>query len=457
MSLNVLHLKQEDLDTLEKRANYTVSVVGCKHAGVFHAWLAIEKGFKVYCADADRTVLNGIAKGKMPFIQNEIALKMKNCVKSGILNLTTDIKMAAAQSNIIIITIPVEVDDKGKANYSKIENVCKQVGLGFRRGSLVILTSTVGVGIVQSLIRESLENASGLKCGVDFGLAYSPIKSLDGQMPEAIRKGERVVAAFDMNSLNAASTFLEAITECALKKTLNVKAAEVAAIFEAIQNNVNVALAREFAVFCEKAGIDHMEVAKLSRSETVLRFSAAYFDDTYCVEPRFFFEDSETFNIKARILKAANDVNAAMAKHAANLVRDALKGCSKTMRRARIAVLGITRLRNTKAPWKGAALELIRMLNAVGARLSVYDPYVTVEEAHEISNLKRSLVDALEGADCAVILTGHEVFRSLNLKELKVIMKMPAAIVDLEGIVEPFTVEKEGFIYRGLGRGVWTK
>ncbi|MEM3577652.1 MAG: nucleotide sugar dehydrogenase [Candidatus Bathyarchaeia archaeon] len=457
MSLNFLNIRPEDLDATEKRTNYTVGVIGCKHIGIFHAWLSIEKGFKVYCADANRTILNDIAKGRIPFIQNEIALKMKNCAKSEALNLTTDAKTAAAQSNIIIITVHAEVDKKGKADYSKIVNACKQVGLGLHRGSLVVFASTVGVGTTQSLIRESLENASGLKCGVDFGLAYSPVKSLDGQTLETMGKGERIVAAFDKNSLNAASIFLKVITRCSLKKTLNVKAAEAAAIFEAIQSSANAALAREFAVFCEKAGIDHVEVAKLSKKDLSALFSALHFDDTHSIEPYFFLEDAENLNIKARVLKAANDVNTVIVKHAANLVRDALKGCSKTLRRARIAVLGVTRSRDSKAPLKSVAVELIRMLDAAGARLSVYDPYVTVEEASEISNLRKSLVDALEGADCAVILTSHDVFRRLNLKELKVVMKMPAAIVDLEGIVEPSAVEKEGFIYRGLGRGVWTK
>jgi UDP-N-acetyl-D-mannosaminuronate dehydrogenase len=94
------------------------------------------------------------------------------------------------------------------------------------------------------------------------------------------------------------------------------------------------------------------------------------------------------------------------------------------------------------------------MLTAKGVRLSVYDPYISLDEASEIPNFKKNLVDALEGADCVAILTGHDEFKHLNLKELKVVMKMPAAVVDFDGIMEPFEVEREGFIYRGLGRGV---
>jgi nucleotide sugar dehydrogenase len=449
---SALQVRPEDVDTSEKRAKYTVGVVGCGRIGVFHAWLSAEKGFKVYCADADRTMTSNIAKGKLPFIQREIALKLRNYVKNGVLSATTDIKAATSQSDIIIIAVPIEIDEKEKVDYSRVENVCKNVGLGLRRGSLVIVASVVGVGATQFLIKESLENASGFKCGVDFGLAYSPVQSSDEQTLETMAKSDRIVAASDKNSLDAASTFLGIITKASLKKTLNVKAVEAITLFEAIQNYVNNALAKEFAFFCEKAGVDYAELAKLNGKGLSLTFS----DDTPCREHNLFLEDSENLNLKIRIPKVAREINMAIAKHAANLIGDALKNCSKPMRRARIALLGIACVRNVKTPPKSVAIELIRMLSAKGARLSVYDPYISLDEI-EIPNFRKSLADALEGVDCVAIVTGHNEFKRLNLKELKVVMKMPAALVDLEGILEPLEVEKEGFIYRGLGRGVWTK
>jgi UDP-N-acetyl-D-mannosaminuronic acid dehydrogenase len=450
---SALQIKPEDIDTPEKRVKYTVGIIGCGRIGVFHAWLSAEKGFRVYCADTDRTIINNITKGKLPFIQREIALKLRNCVKSGLLNVTTDIKAATLQSSIIVITVPIEIDANKKIDYSRVENACKNVGLGLRQGSLIISASTVGVGFTQFFIRESLENASGLKCGVDFGLAYSPVQSADEQTLEAMTKRDRIVAAFDKSSLDAASTFLETITMSNMKKSLNVKVAEAVTIFEATQSDVNNALAREFAIFCEKAGVDYIEAAKLKGRDLPL----ALFDDTPHRESYLFLEDSENLNLKTRIPKVAREINMAIARHATNLIRDALKNCSKTMRRARIALLGITHGRNVKTAPKSITMELIKMLTAKGVRLNVYDPYISMDELSEIPNFKKSLADALEGADCLVILTGHNEFKRLNLKELKVVMKMPAALVDLDGILEPFEVEKEGFIYRGLGRGVWTK
>jgi UDP-N-acetyl-D-mannosaminuronate dehydrogenase len=111
-----------------------------------------------------------------------------------------------------------------------------------------------------------------------------------------------------------------------------------------------------------------------------------------------------------------------------------------------------------KSPPKHIVKKLTELLEARGAKVTVHDPYFSGEElAWMKTKFKKSLNDALEAADCIVVLTGHDQFRRLNLKKTSFAMKKPAAIVDFEGIFDAEKVEKEGFIYRGLGRGVWTK
>jgi UDP-N-acetyl-D-mannosaminuronate dehydrogenase len=140
-----------------------------------------------------------------------------------------------------------------------------------------------------------------------------------------------------------------------------------------------------------------------------------------------------------------------MVRHVVNLTQDTLRSCGKTLRRARVAVLGTTGPRTT-------ADTLVKMLEAKGAKVSIYDPMFSKNEPSEMTRVfKRSLNEAVEGTDCIVILTGHDQFKRLNLKKLRAVMKMPAAIIDLTGTIELQKVEKEGFIYRGLGRGVEKK
>jgi UDP-N-acetyl-D-mannosaminuronate dehydrogenase len=140
-----------------------------------------------------------------------------------------------------------------------------------------------------------------------------------------------------------------------------------------------------------------------------------------------------------------------MVRHAVNLTQDILRSCGKTLRRSRIAVLG--------ASGPGTSGEsFVRMLEAKGARISLYDPRAGKGEDTETAHIsKRTLNEAVENSDCIVILTAEGQFKRLNLKNLRSLMKTHAAVVDLVGLFEPVVVESEGFIYRGLGRGVETK
>jgi nucleotide sugar dehydrogenase len=459
MSSTILTVKPEEIDTIEKRRNYTISIIGCRQIGVLHAYLFAEAGFRTICVDADQTKVNSIMKGKLSILKSEMELKLRNLVKTGLLSATTDYKSAVSQSDIIAITMPVEFDRNKKANYSSIENACKLVGSKLRHGSIVIVISITGVGITQSLIKELLENTSGLKAETDFGLAYSPIQISKGQSLETLANQERIVAAADRNSLNAAANVLGTIAKGGIKKIADVKAAEAFTLFEAVQQDANVALANEFAVFCEKAGIDYFEAHKLASSDICHMIPLPTLSsESVRGEPYLLLEDSENLNLKLRIPEVAREVNEAIIKHAVNLTKDALIKCEKTLRRARISLLGITRTSNMKSQSKRTVKELAKMLEAKGAKISLYDPYFTGDESMEMqSNVKKNLSEALEGADCILILTGHDQFKRLNLKKTKMLMKTPAAIVDFEGVLEPDKVEKEGFIYRGFGRGVWKK
>lgn len=459
MSSSALQITPEDINNTEKRGKYTIAIIGCKETGVLHAHLFLQAGFNVVCADSDQTITSNLARGKTQFLRHEIELDLKKHLKTGRLTLTNDIKKATSESDIIAITIPAKIDRKKKVDYSSVEHACKQVGSALRRGSVIITMTATAVGMMEGSIKGTLENASGFKAGTDFGLAFSPSQSLTETGAESITNRERIVAAVDRDSLDAAATVLETISKNGVKKTANAKLTEAAVLFDATQRDVDAALANELALFCEKAGVDYVEACRLmdanSNPKTGLR-SLGY--ESLQAEPYSLLEDAENLNLKLRIASAARDTNDEVTKHAVDLTKDALKSCGKTMRRARISLLGISRMPNTRSPPRRIVKELAATLETRGARIGLYDPYFLDNEPTEMQHhFYKSLAEAVEGKDCLLILTEHEQIKRLNLKKLKVMMKMPAAIVDLVGIFEPHNVEEEGFIYRGFGRGVWTR
>jgi UDP-N-acetyl-D-mannosaminuronic acid dehydrogenase len=447
----VLHLKPEEIDTIEKRGKYTVSVIGCGQRGILCAVAFAEAGFKVTCADADQSLVKRLAKGKAPFSGREVEVKLKSFTRTGQLGVTSELKNAVSQSDIIIMTITAKIDDKKNADYSEVENSCKQVGATLRRGALVICCGIAGFGFTEGIIKETLENTSGLRAGEDFGLAYNPIQISDSQYRESISSQELTVAANDKTSLSAAVTVLGTVTKKGVKQVLDVKTAELAALFAAAERDAGVALANELAVLCENAGVDYFEACKLLISGTHRTFVPTIAEEDGGKEAYFLLENAENLNTKLRLTALARQINETMVRHAVNLTQDTLRSCGKTPRRARVAVLGTT--------GRGTAADtFVRMLEAKGAKVSIYDPQLTSDETADMARmLKRSLNEAVEGTDCIVLLTGQDQFKRLNLKKLRAVMKMPAAIVDLTGAFEPQKVEKEGFTYRGLGRGVGKK
>jgi len=459
MSTSILHIKPEELDSAEKRRKHTVSIIGCGRNGILHACLFAEAGFKIICVDADRALVNHLAKGKSPFLKDKVEPLLKKHVKNGCITATNDVKAAVAQSDVILITTQAKIDGKKKVNYSDVEKVCEQVGSSLRRGSLVVVMSVVGPATAERLIRQTLENTSGFKVGVHFGLAYSPVRILDQQNLEKLADCKRIVAATDKDSLNTASFVLGTIAKEDVVETNDVKTAEAATLFESVQHYTNVALANEFACFCEKAGIDYhkaKELAEKSAHGTLV--SPTLTCRNIREEPYLLLEEAENLNIKLRIPAVAIEINEEILKHAVSLIRETLRGCGKTLRRAKISLLGISQTPNMKDSPKVSAEKLAKILETKGAKVSFYDPYLSGKDLADLGHrVKKKFTEATEGVDCIVILTGHNRFKRLNLKKLKIMTRMPAAIVDFEGVVDPEKVEREGFIYRGLGRGVWIK
>jgi nucleotide sugar dehydrogenase len=454
------NIKPIEMENLEQRGKCTVSIIGCGRIGILHACLFAGAGFKVICADTNQAITENISRGRVPFLKNEIEPLLRKHLKDGRIKATNDLKSAAAQSEIIIIAIPVIVDEKGKTDYSNIERALKQAGASFRRGTLIIVASVVGVGTIEGFFKEILEGVSGFKVGIDFYLAYSPVLFPEKQTLRMLADYRRIVAAADKNSLEVASTILETVTKIGIVKTFNVKAAEAVLLFEAMNEYTSIALANEFTLLCEKIGVDYLAVQSLAKVNPNSKIAQPALTCEYSTEAIYMLlEEAENLNLKLKISAATSETKEEALKHAVNLIREALKSCGKTLRRAKISILGISQTPNTADIPKNSAKKLAETLAAKGAKTSFYDPYLSSKASPDLEQalFKKSLTNAFESADCIVVLTGHDQFKRLNLKKMKLMAKMPAAIVDFEGVIDPGKAEAEGFIYRGLGRGVWTK
>jgi UDP-N-acetyl-D-glucosamine dehydrogenase len=194
-----LHLQPQEVDTFEKRGEYKVCVIGCGLQGVQYAVAFVQAGFKVFGVDADQSLIKRLSKGKLAFSERGLDSRLKGYLRAGILTFTSDVKGVAAKSDVIILATNFKIDEKKTSDFSEVENLCKQFGSVIQRDALVIYGGMTSYGFTEGVIKEKLENTSGLKAGVSLGLAY-----IHFQADEKGNDCEWIVAADDKTSLEAA-------------------------------------------------------------------------------------------------------------------------------------------------------------------------------------------------------------------------------------------------------------
>lgn len=450
-------IKLEEIEKPEHRLRYTVGIIGCNRIGILHACLFAEAGFRVLCGDHNQAAVNELSKGRTFHLKSELEPLLRAQLKQGKLKVNSDLSLTAASSEIIIFTVPVNVDDKGKPDHSSLERALREIGLGVRKGALVIIANIVKIGAIDGFVKDTLESVSGLKSGLDFFLAYSPVIRPEDQNLKTLSGYRRIVAASDKRSLEIACKVLETISQVGVAGTMDVKAVEALALFQSAYAHVKQGVSREFAIICEKMGVDYFAVNTLI--DPLLPLPSDRWSSK-CEALRLLFDDADSLGVKLKILETVDESNNETLRHIFRLVNEALKECGKTLRRAKISIIGASNTLNAVDIPKVIVKELIELLESKGAKLSLYDPHLSWKPSAEFkisTIMKRSLAEALEHSDCIIIAAGHDQIKRLNLKKLKLMMKMPAAVVDLEGILDPLKVRAEGLVYKGFGRGVYSK
>jgi len=439
---SILEIRREDLDTREKRAQYTICVVGCGRNGLTHACLFADAGFKVIATDKNPHVVSTIKTAKKLFCEKELNEFFQRQVKEGRITATTNVKDACFKSDVIALFVSVKIDEKEKPDYSCLEKACKEIGMSIRNGSLILVMTPVAPGTTEELIKERLETASGLKAGKDFGLAYASSSI-----------SPKIVAGIDEKSLKAASIILESATNGSTVTVKNIRVAETALLLDMIQRRTEMMLACEFSVFCEKVGVDYLEVQKTVNQTS----NTLFLPQLSKINTKLFhvlLKEADSLNLRMQITASAKETAKEILNHTVRLVRKALRKCGKPLRGSRIVVLGVSAIPNKKCGISKFVEKLVKTLVAKGARIRVYDPYFTQKELNDMGfSAEKTLKQTVENVDCLVVTVPHHRFRKMNLRRLSFTMKMPAAIVDLTYIIEPQKAEKEGFSFQGLGRG----
>lgn len=450
-----MDLIDRDLTERKRRKEFFITVVGMGRMGLSLACLYADAGFKVACLDVDSYIVEKINKGITPFDELKLDILLTRNLKKGNVNATINVKEVIPKSDIIIITISTSIDKRKRSDYSSLEVACRNIGLNLKQGTLIIIENTVGPYVTETLVKEVFETSSGLKAGIDFGLAYSPIRASVGKIINDVKNYSKIVAAIDKKSLTAAKAVLKTVTKGELIEVNNFKTGEAIKIFENVYRDVNIALANELAKFCEKAGIDYLRAQKVANTQPQCHLlNPGIVSGNTTKIPYLLLNEAENIGAKLKLTYLARRINDETLKHAYYLIKTALHSCEKSVRRSRVAIMGISYHANINKANESSILELVKLLRRRGAKVVVFDPYLNYSELKDLGYpAEKTMEKTIESSDCVLITVGHDKFKHLNLRKMNVLMKKPSALIDLANIVNPSKAQKEGFIYRGLGKG----
>lgn len=337
------------------------------------------------------------------------------------------------KANIIILAIPSPVDENNKPDLSLIESASGTVGEHLSRGDIVVYESTVYPGTTEEICGPILENASGLTCGEDFFLGYSPERINPGDKQHTVNKIIKVVAGQDQKTTDTLCELYKTITDAGVHRSPSIKVAEMAKAIENAQRDLNIAFINEIALLCNKCGIATHDVLEAARSKwNFLRFEPGLVGG-HCigVDPYYLVEKARQMGMETQMITAGRSVNDGMSTAVVEQVADGLKPESS------ILVLGLTFKPNVPDMRNSKSSEVVGSLKQRGFQVTAHDPFFASEDLEDVY-------------DAVVLLVPHRNYLDDEATFVLDRCKDGGLVYDLKSVLDRDKVEHAGYIYRAL-------
>jgi len=363
-----------------------ISVVGLGKIGLPLAVQFASRGHEVVGADANPRTVETINSGTEPFPgEAQLQEKLAEAVGKGRLKATTDTAAAVAESDVVVVVVPLFVDVDGIPDFAWMDSATKDIARGLKPGTLVVYETTLPVGTTRTRWKPMLEQGSGLIEGADFHLVFSPERVLTGRIFADLRKYPKLVGGLSAEGAKRATMFYEDVLEFDERPDLergngvwdlgSAEAAELAKLAETTYRDVNIGLANQFGVFAARHGIDVHRVIEASNSQPyshIHRPGIAVGGHCIPIYPRLYLWNDPD----ATVVRAARAANAAMPAYTVGLA----KGAYGDLAGAHAVVLGASYRGGVKETAFSGVFPTVDALEAEGATVTVHDPMYTDDE-----------------------------------------------------------------------------
>lgn len=365
---------------------------------------------------------------------------------------TDDKKIKGAKFHIVAVQTPINKDKTPDLKY--IIDASKTVGKNMSKGSIVVYESTVYPGVTEDVCIPVLERESGLKCGIDFKVGYSPERVNPGDKIHTLNKITKIVSGMDKEALDTIAKTYEMIIDAGVYRADTIKIAEAAKILENSQRDINIAFINEMAIIFNNMDIDTKEVIKAAKTKwNFIDFSPGLVGGhCICVDPYYLIFKSSEIGYNPMVLTGSRMINDYMGEFVTANIINKLKEKYKHINDLNVAIMGITFKENCPDIRNTRVIDIIKGLKDNGINIRVYDPVADYDETLDILNIKLCDLEDIKDMDALVFTVGHDDFNALTFEDIEAMYrdKEDKVLIDIKRIFNNKVAEKLGYIYWGL-------
>ena len=428
------------------RGEESLSVVGLGYVGMPIA-VAFAKKIKVIGFDLNRAKIEQYRSGIDPTqeVGNEAIAKTT-------VQFSSD-PACLRQAKFHIVAVPTPINQDKTPDLTPVVGASRIVGQNLVKGSIVVYESTVYPGVTEDVCIPILEEESGLRCGVDFKVGYSPERINPGDKVHRLENIRKIVSGMDEESLREIQNVYDLVIEVGTYPVSSIKTAEAVKVVENSQRDINIAFMNELAMIFDLMGIDTNEVVEgMNTKWNALGFKPGLVGG-HCigVDPYYFTYEAERLGYHSQIILAGRKINDGMGAFVAESAVKQMVLAGKAPRRAKVVVLGLTFKEDCPDIRNSKVIDIVDRLKTYDIAPLVCDPWANAEEVKAVYGLDLCAMEDVHDADCVILAVAHREYRALTLEAIDALFAaMPQeekVLVDVKSILNPQQVKAAGYRY----------
>lgn len=423
-----------------------LALVGLGYVGMPIA-VAFSKKVKVVGFDLNAKKIELYKNGIDP--TNEVGNEaVKNCS----VEFTAD-ESKLKEARFIIVAVPTPVNDDHTPDLTPVEGASEIVGRNLTKGSVVVYESTVYPGVTEDICVPILEKESGLKCGTDFKIGYSPERINPGDKVHRLETITKIVSGMDDETLDTVAKTYELVVKAGVHRAESIKVAEAAKVIENSQRDINIAFMNELSIIFNKMGIDTKSVLEAAGTKwNFLKFYPGLVGG-HCigVDPYYLTYKAEEMGYHSQIILSGRRINDDMGKYVAeNTVKNLIKA-DVPVKNAKVAILGFTFKENCPDTRNTKIIDIYNELREYGITPVISDPEADADEAKRLYGIEFVDINDIKNCDAVILAVAHEQFKNLGQADFDKMFKSgrneEKVLVDIKGLLSRKEYEKAGYIY----------